>query len=43
MDNCTKKHLGLTDEHLIFEEDWLDSKQEGCVLQDFCTYKEVRT
>jgi transposase len=29
MDYCTRKLLGLTDENLFFEEEWLDTKKVG--------------
>lgn len=29
MDHCTKKWLGLTDENLFFEEEWLETIEEG--------------
>lgn len=28
MDHCTRKLLGLIDENLFFEEEWLDTKEE---------------
>ncbi|MGF1998235.1 transposase, partial [Enterococcus casseliflavus] len=28
MDHCTRKLLGLTDEHLFFEEEWLETIEE---------------
>ncbi|OTN77389.1 hypothetical protein A5886_002489 [Enterococcus sp. 8G7_MSG3316] len=43
MDNCTKKRLGLTDEILIFEEDWLDSIQEGGITTNIIRAKLTYT
>lgn len=28
MDHCTRKLLGLTDENLFFEEEWLETIEE---------------
>lgn len=43
MDNCTKKLLGLTDENLIFEEDWLDTKQEAGITTNIIRAKLTYT
>lgn len=39
MDNCTKKRLGLTDKNLIFEEDWLVTKQEAGITTNIILAK----
>ncbi|MCT3285018.1 transposase [Lactiplantibacillus pentosus] len=39
MDNCTKKLLGLTDKNLIFEEDWLVTKQEAGITTNIILAK----
>ena len=45
MDNNTRKILGLTDENIIFSEDWLkDAKIKGVtaqVIQGKLTYKPL--
>ncbi len=35
MDHCTRKLLGLTDENLFFEEEWLETVEEGVSHQSY--------